>query len=105
MGFGLIVLITLALTGGVWLVLYWAARRHIAERQRLGQWDENGPLHPTEPDSRFPGFDPFEAGFRHAFELEHGKPFTIQPGSEGARAGEPLPIDEPPRGESGPPER
>ena len=46
---GLLVLIGILI--GI-LMMWRSAHRFIAEQQRLGRWDKNGPLHPTKGPPR-----------------------------------------------------
>jgi hypothetical protein len=53
--FGAAVVFILAIVIGV-VMMRRSARRFIAEQQRLGRWDKNGPLHPTRgPPHRMEG--------------------------------------------------
>jgi hypothetical protein len=45
--FGAAVVFILAIVIGV-LMMRRSARRFMAEQQRVGRWDKNGPLHPTQ---------------------------------------------------------
>lgn len=43
----------------VFVAVAFAARRFARRREREGEWDAKGPVHPTEPDARFlrlPGY-------------------------------------------------
>jgi hypothetical protein len=45
--------------GAFWCGLAFAAKRFARKREVEGVWDENGPIHPTEPPSdflRLPGY-------------------------------------------------
>ncbi|NUO64726.1 MAG: hypothetical protein HOQ11_02565 [Gemmatimonadaceae bacterium] len=63
-------LIVLGISLGVGLPFFWVASRRFARRRKSdGEWDDDGPLHPTPPPRNSKG-NLFGSGL--AYDLQHG---------------------------------